>query len=54
MFYCRFDCIIRYFHQIGILSESRFLLVNVNSLLVTNIILTKIKSSFKLILESRA
>jgi hypothetical protein len=43
-----------FLHQIDILTEGHFLLVNVTSQLVTNVILTKIKLSFNLIKDLSA
>jgi hypothetical protein len=54
MFSRYFDVIVWYFHQIDIRAEGCFLLVNVNSQLLTNVILTKIKLSFNLIKDSSA
>jgi hypothetical protein len=51
---CHFDYNIVFLRQIDICIEGRFLLVNVNLQLLTNVILTKIKLSFNLIKDSSA
>jgi hypothetical protein len=54
MFLCYFDCIHIYLNQIDIIAEGRFLLVNATLQLITNVILTKIKLLFNLIIDSKA